>query len=274
MTPASEPERGGSETESATGAPQATRDPTTPPTEAVPIAERELLFRVADTLTGSSSGGLTDLYAVRERLSETKINSLDAFDRETKSDKNTQMARLYYCCVLDVLVDLTYQFSKHFAAEPHLYRDVGGLENASRIGRFATRYGKHEDLPDRGQRQAIYASFLGEPTGTALDGDHEFLRLREDLFDAINKLVHARGPDFGSRYERQVLEDPADLEEEVRAAYTSFRDYMRGLHGDGLKWPSELVLPALTEGNAYPILRTGPIVAAFVTRAPRAQWSY
>jgi hypothetical protein len=175
-----------------------------------------------------------------------------------------QIAGLYFYYVLDCLVDLAHDLSKDFFARPHLYIDVGGIENAELIANLFAGYGNSPFLLGRLHREAIYRPLFGNEYDKGDEEGSNFSKFRDDLLDA------------SAAFAERVYDTGEDmLRERVRIAHRSFKRYLEGLHGDALKWPKERGMPLLTEQIAYRILRIRGVVTVFgQSTPPGKQWPY
>ncbi|RVX40774.1 hypothetical protein EDD27_3199 [Nonomuraea polychroma] len=190
-----------------------------------------------------------------------RINSRKSFEQVTAGPY--EVSALYYYQSLDCLVDLAYRIAEDFFARPHLYTNVGagrgGRPLAPSLARFHARYGTHEKLPSKAHREAIFAPIFGAPGGAT-----DFQRLRNELVEA------------SAAYASRVFDEGVEmLRERVRTTHRPFKEYLRGLNGDSLRWSAEEALSEITESVSYRILRSDGIVAVFgIAQRPRDEWPY
>jgi hypothetical protein len=183
------------------------------------------------------------------------------------SDRFTVAARelpiLYFYYMLDFLPELSYAVSLDFFKRPHLFTDVGGFPYAAILARLRAKYGSHENIPSKAQRDEIFLPIFGSTRGYATDGASDFSRLRDELLKATAAFA-----------ERHYDTGVDMLRERVRTTHRPFKEFIAGLSGASLQWSSE-VLPSLADQIVYPILRNKGIAAVFgISTAPRATWPY
>jgi len=217
-------------------------------------------------------------------LKDFKITNLDSFNKVTQEPY--QVAGLYFYSVLDCLVDLAYKVSCDFFKRPQLYLNLGRKEPAAETSEPAAetsepaaetnptlasilallhaRYGSYELLPSTVQRDEIYFPIFGRGAGFLPDKEGDFPRLRDELINACAAFAE-RVFDTGEEM----------LRERVRTTHRPFQEYLRGLHGDSVKWSREFALPQLTEDISYTILRNKGVAGVFgIDKPPRPSWPY
>jgi hypothetical protein len=198
-----------------------------------------------------------------------RIKDLKTFSDATKQPH--EVAGLYFFSVLDCLVDLSHKVAHDFFDRPHLYIDLGtaGSQQAAStiapvLAKLHARYGTDERVLGSEQRHQIFVALFGPAGGYGLANDSDFARLRNGLVDA------------SAAFAERVYDTGVEmLLERVRSAHRPFREYLRGVTGESVRWSRDEAMAGLTEEVAYPILRNPGISAVFgISKSPRAEWPY
>jgi hypothetical protein len=208
--------------------------------------------------TTRASADSTDVLTIPD----AEFGDRKSFDDLTAARR--QVAAVYFCAVLDFLVQLAHKTSNDFFERPHLYVDLGGDQIVSTIAKFRSRAGSDELIPSLEQRAQIYLPLVGIRDGLALNGKGDFQRLADQLISA------------STAYAERVYDTGEEmLRERVRLAHKSFAQFLGGLEGASLIWTSQHVLPNVTEKIAFPILRNKGIASVFgVSTKVLQDWPY
>ncbi len=186
--------------------------------------------------------------------------SFPIYDRNTfeACTSVTPIARLYFCHVLDSLIDIAYGVANDFYDRPELFTRPSGLTES--IGKFHARYGTHEDMLNKAQRYAIYTPVFGL---TAFAGETgNFAHLREELLAACVTYVESQ------------LGDQSALRANVMQKHGLFKEFLNGIAGESVHW-SARAIHTLADRTAFPILRNQTIAAVYgVTDEIGDQWPY
>lgn len=202
-------------------------------------------------------------------LTNYVISDLRSFQATTGDPR--QIAGLYFYQQLDCLVDLAHNVSYDFFMRPKLYIDLGEVQQNERprpireiLAQLHARFGHDEFFPSNSQRDEIFLPVFGQcgTCSTAEEGD--FPRLRDALISAA------------AAFAERVFDTGVDmLRERVRTTVRVFRQYLRGLQGDSIKWSRENALSLLTENVTYTILRSKGVAGVFgIQTPPEPNWPY
>ncbi|MFI6494684.1 hypothetical protein [Streptomyces sp. NPDC050564] len=183
---------------------------------------------------------------------------------ERISSGSREIAGLYFYLQLDHLAELAHHVARDFFARPQLYTDTGDKSVPPALARLRSRYGSHERLPDRAQRDGVFLPVFGQAADGNQQAGADFVRLRDDLAAAASAFA-----------ERAYDTGVAMLRERVRTSHRPLRDYLRGLRGDSLRWSVEEALSSLHREYAYPLLRAPGVCAVFgISTPPVSDWPF
>jgi hypothetical protein len=190
------------------------------------------------------------------------IQDLASFDQIT-SGKNQaaghEVAGLYFYKVIgNPLIDVAGEVSRDFFRRPHIFTEPSSA-TAKLVAQLGARMGSHETIPSNEQRAAIFSPLFGESSN-----EDDFPRLRDELIHAASAFA-----------ERSFDTGVGMLRERVRETHRPFKEYLTGLEGASTSWSRAEALPGVTEGLAFPILRSSAVSSAYgISHAPRKEWPY
>jgi hypothetical protein len=203
-------------------------------------------------------------------LTNYHIEDLISFNDVTGNPR--QIAGLYFYHQLDLLVDLAHKVSYDFFARPKLYIDLGEVQEPGGpprplreiLAQLHARFGYDEFFPCNPQRDEIFLPIFGRGGVYSAAEEGDFPRLRDALINAA------------AAFAERVFDTGVDmLRERVRTTVRVFRQYLRGVQGDSIKWSRENALSALTENVTYNILRGPGVAGVFGIRTPpEPNWPY
>ena len=183
------------------------------------------------------------------------IHDKGSFDAATRTDL---IAKLYFFCTLDHLVDLAYAVSQDFFERPELFTRSTGL--ATLFAKLNARYGAHEEMLNKVQRAAVYVPVFGARLLVAEAGN--FAHLRDELLSACVTYVETR------------IGDEPSLRNNVVQKHGLLKEYLTGLVGESIEWSGQ-TLHRMVEQSIYPVFRNPAVAAVYgVGDKVNDQWPY
>jgi len=194
----------------------------------------------------------------RNSIIDHQITDLASFETVTKDDSR-QLAGLYFFMVLDRLVYLAEWLSHDVFGRPDKYSDLE-MDEIELLANLHAKIGNDLVFPSREQREQIYVPVFGLASSASAD----FPRLRDRLMEAAANFAN-----------RQANEGVDPLIRGFRTALRTFNDFLNRRAGSSIRFSRDPILSTITEGIAYPILRSDKVASAWgYATEPTADWPY
>ena len=189
-----------------------------------------------------------------------------------------EIAGLYFYCMLDHLIDIGYEVAKDLTTNKfEIYRD-DTPEGSLNLLRLYTRMGNDEIFLSREHRHMIWHSYFGHTyhpgyshtsnylvPGDKHESSHNFSTVLNRLLETATEFVTRAEIETGA---------PA-LISSFRLALVPFNQYIFAIQTAAARLYRRQILPLLTEGNVYSILRNRNITSVYGVNSPICrEWPY
>jgi hypothetical protein len=200
------------------------------------------------------------------------IRDLKTFD--AIAGNGHEIAGLYFYCMLDHLVDIAYEVAKDLTTNKfEVYRD-DTIESSLNLLKLYTRMGNDEIFLSREHRHLIWHSYFGH---TYHPGYNHSVK-EEDKYShnnfptVLNRLLET-ATEFVTRAEIET--GASALISSFRLALVPFNQYIFAIQTAAARLYRQQILPLLTEGNVYSILRNRAVTAVYGVNSPICcEWPY
>ena len=185
-----------------------------------------------------------------------------------------EIAGLYFYCMLDHLVDIAYEVAKDLTTNKfEVYRD-DTVESSLNLLKLYTRMGNDQIFLSREHRHLIWHSYFGHTYhpgySHTMEDDNKYSH--NNFPTVLNRLLETAS-EFVIRAEIETGA-PA-LIASFRLALVPFNQYIFAIQTAAARLYRRQILPLLTEGNVYRILRNRAVTAVYGVNAPiRCEFPY
>ena len=200
------------------------------------------------------------------------IRDLKTFD--AIAGEKHEVAGLYFYCMLDHLVDIGYEVAKDLTTNKfEVYRE-DTAESSLNLLKLYTRMGNDEIFLSRKHRHLIWHSYFGHTyhPGYSHTMEENDMYSHNNFPTVLNRLLETAS-EFVTRAEIETGA-PA-LISSFRLALVPFNQYIFAIQTAAARLYRRQILPLLTEGNVYSILRNRAVTSVYGVNSPiRCEWPY